>query len=73
MKEEESLEELSTLEESNAKTLERTSISPDKRVDPPKIQWWCGNCKQGPMSNTYNSACLYCHRSKIIPLFGCNL
>ncbi len=26
-----------------------------------KTQWWCGNCKKGPMSVKFQFACYFCH------------
>lgn len=39
-------------------------MSPPGQAPDPRTQWWCGHCKQGPMSNKYNSACVFCHYKK---------
>ena len=33
-------------------------------VPPPQTQWWCGHCRKGPMSVTYNFACIFCHHKR---------
>lgn len=43
----------------------RTRImSPPGDPAPPKTQWWCGNCKKGPMSIKFDFACVFCHYRK---------
>lgn len=33
-------------------------------TSPRASQWWCGHCRNGPMSVTYNSACVFCHHNR---------